>query len=168
MPSGSVGQGGLFDPPPLTRPQQPYLLGLPSPSSSQAPHQLVLWCHQGTGLTHPFPDSLPPAHLHPLWTASPKLSQEGPAHSSKQKGSVLGQVLPLASGWTLAQGCGVCTVEVPSVCMGVLSRSVMFDSATLWTVACQAPLSIGFSRQEYCSGLRLPPPGALPDPGIEP
>ena len=39
---------------------------------------------------------------------------------------------------------------------------------TLWTVAHQAPLSMGFSRQEYWSGLLLPPPGDLPDPGIEP
>ena len=37
-----------------------------------------------------------------------------------------------------------------------------------WTVAHQAPLSMGFSRQEYWSGLRCPPPGDLPDPGIEP
>ena len=39
---------------------------------------------------------------------------------------------------------------------------------TLWTVACQAPLSLGFSRQEYWSGLPCPPPGDLPNPGIEP
>ena len=39
--------------------------------------------------------------------------------------------------------------------------------ATLWTVAHQAPLSIGFSRQEYWSGLPYPPPGDLPDPGIK-
>ena len=39
--------------------------------------------------------------------------------------------------------------------------------AALWTVTCQAPLSMGFSRQEYCSGLPCPPPGDLPDPGIE-
>ena len=39
---------------------------------------------------------------------------------------------------------------------------------TLWAVACQAPLSMGFSRQEYWSGLPSPPPGDLPDPGIEP
>ena len=37
-----------------------------------------------------------------------------------------------------------------------------------WTVACQAPLSVGFSRQEYWSGLPFPSPGDLPDPGIEP
>ena len=39
---------------------------------------------------------------------------------------------------------------------------------TPWTTACQAPLSIEFSRQEYWSGLPCPPPGDLPDPGIEP
>ena len=37
-----------------------------------------------------------------------------------------------------------------------------------WTVACQAPLFMGFSRQEYWSGLPCPPPGDLPDPGTEP
>ena len=40
--------------------------------------------------------------------------------------------------------------------------------ATLWTVARQAPLSMGFSRQEYWSGLPFPSPGDLPNPGIEP
>ena len=38
----------------------------------------------------------------------------------------------------------------------------------LWTVAHQAPLSMGFSRQEYWGGLPCPPPGDLPNPGIEP
>ena len=40
--------------------------------------------------------------------------------------------------------------------------------ATPWTVACQAPLSMGFSRQEYGSGVPLPSPEDLPNPGIEP
>ena len=39
---------------------------------------------------------------------------------------------------------------------------------TLRTVACQALLSMGFSKQEYWSGLSFPPPGDLPNPGIEP
>ena len=39
---------------------------------------------------------------------------------------------------------------------------------TLWTVAYQAPPSMGFSRQEYWSGLPFPSPGDLPDPGIKP
>ena len=38
---------------------------------------------------------------------------------------------------------------------------------TPWTIARQAPLSVGFSRHEYCSGLPCPPPGTLPDPGIK-
>ena len=40
--------------------------------------------------------------------------------------------------------------------------------ATPWTVACQVPLSMGFSRQDYWSGLPFPSPGDLPNPGIEP
>ena len=40
--------------------------------------------------------------------------------------------------------------------------------ATPWTVAHQAPLSMGFSRQGYWSGLPFPFPGDLPDPGIKP
>ena len=46
------------------------------------------------------------------------------------------------------------------------SRVQLF--AILWTIACQAPLSMGFSRQEYWSGLPCPPPGHLPDPEIKP
>ena len=48
----------------------------------------------------------------------------------------------------------------------VLSRVQLF--ATPWTVACQAPLSKEFSRQEYWSGLPNPSPGDLSNPGIEP
>ena len=40
--------------------------------------------------------------------------------------------------------------------------------ATLWTVARHVLLSMGFSRQEYWNGLPFPPPGDLPDPGMEP
>ena len=48
-----------------------------------------------------------------------------------------------------------CTQSCPTLC-------------DLWTLACQAPLSVGFSRQEYWSGLPFPPPGDLPNPGLEP
>ena len=48
----------------------------------------------------------------------------------------------------------------------LLSRVRLF--MTPWTIACQAPLSMGFSRQEYWSQLPFPSPGDLPDPGIEP
>ena len=49
-----------------------------------------------------------------------------------------------------------------------VSGSAVSDSVNPWTVARQAPLSMGFSRQEYWSGLPFPSPGDLPDPGIEP
>ena len=51
------------------------------------------------------------------------------------------------------------------VCDSSLSCVRLF--ATLWTVAHQAPLSVGLFRQEYWSGLPFPPPEDLPDPGIE-
>ena len=47
-------------------------------------------------------------------------------------------------------------------------RVLAAQSWTPWTVAQQAPLSTGFSRQEYWSGLPFPPPGDLPNPGIKP
>ena len=50
----------------------------------------------------------------------------------------------------------------------VCAYSVMSDSETPWTIAHQAPLSMGFSRQEYWSGLSFPPPGEHPDPGTKP
>ena len=51
-------------------------------------------------------------------------------------------------------------------CVKSLSRVRLF--AIPWTVARQAPLSMGFSKQEYWSGLSCPPPGDLPHPGIKP
>ena len=53
-----------------------------------------------------------------------------------------------------------------SVVVKSLSRVQLF--ATPWTVTHQAPLSVGFSRQGYWSGLPFSSPGDLPDPGIEP
>ena len=43
----------------------------------------------------------------------------------------------------------------------------MIDSVTPWTIACQAPPSVGFSRQEHWSGWPFPPPRGLPQPGME-
>ena len=53
-------------------------------------------------------------------------------------------------------------ILITSRCVGVS------DSANPLTAACQAPLSMGFSRQEYRSGLPFPSPGDLPDPGTKP
>ena len=52
--------------------------------------------------------------------------------------------------------------------MKVKSRSRVRLFVTLWTVAHHGPLSMGFSRQEYWSGVPLPSPEELPNPGIEP
>ena len=54
------------------------------------------------------------------------------------------------------------------VCRCVLSPSVVSDSVNPRIIACQSPLSVGFPREEYWSGLPFHPPGDLPDPGIEP
>ena len=50
---------------------------------------------------------------------------------------------------------------------GLVAKSCL-TLATPWTIDCQAPLSIGFSRQEYWSGLPFPSPRDLPDPGVKP
>ena len=64
------------------------------------------------------------------------------------------------------------------ICISLIVRLTIFSCAyslshvrffaTPWTVACQAPLSMGFSRQGYWSGLPFPSPSDLPNPGIEP
>ena len=56
----------------------------------------------------------------------------------------------------------------PTCMYGGLVAKSCLTLATPWTVACQTPLSMGFSRQEYWSGLPFPSPGDLPDPGIKP
>ena len=59
--------------------------------------------------------------------------------------------------------------DYASALLLLLSHSVMSDFVTPWTAAHQAPLSMGFSKQEYLGiGLPIPPPGDLPDPGMEP
>ena len=50
---------------------------------------------------------------------------------------------------------------------GLVAKSCL-TLVTPWTIACQAPLSMGFFRQEYQSGLPFPSPGDLHNPGIEP
>ena len=58
---------------------------------------------------------------------------------------------------------------VVGLCVYVLSHfSRVQHFAALWAVALQAPLSVGFSRQEYWTGLPCPLPGDLSDPGIDP
>ena len=60
-----------------------------------------------------------------------------------------------------------CELNLSLLCMLSHFSHVQL-SVTLWTVTHQVPLSVGFSRQEYWSGLLCPPPRDFPDPGIEP
>ena len=60
----------------------------------------------------------------------------------------------------------VCLRKI-KICTGLVAQSCPIVVAP-WTVACQAPLSMGFSWQEYWSGLPFPSPGDLPDPWIKP
>ena len=60
----------------------------------------------------------------------------------------------------------ICVCVCLCVCVQSLSHVQLF--VTPWTAAHQAPLSMGFPRQEYWSGLPFPPPGDLLDPGIKP
>ena len=59
-----------------------------------------------------------------------------------------------------------CLWDLHACVLSCFSRVWLY--ATLWTVACQGPLSMRFSRQKYWSGFPCPPPGDLPDPGIKP
>ena len=61
----------------------------------------------------------------------------------------------------------LCCIWLLSLGGGLVTTSCL-TLETSWTVACQASLSMGFSRQEYRSGLPFPSPGDLPDPGIKP
>ena len=75
--------------------------------------------------------------------------------------SIRNRVMTVESSWrecsTVLGGSGGGSVTKLGLTLGIT-----------WTVAHQAPLSIGFSRQEYWSGLPFPYPGDLPNPGIEP
>ena len=62
----------------------------------------------------------------------------------------------------------VCVCVCACVCVRLVTLVVSDPLLTPWTVAHQVPLFMGFSRQEYWSGLSCPPPGDLPDPGIKP
>ena len=65
-----------------------------------------------------------------------------------------------------AKKMGLCWIQCMKVKVKSLSRVRLF--VTPWTIAYQAPPSMGFSRQECWSGLPFPSPGDLPDPGIKP
>ena len=77
------------------------------------------------------------------------------------------QIFHLLLNWTVCFLTQFWRFWIYSVC--VLSHfSHIWLFAIIWTVALQAPLSMGFSRQEYWNGFLCPPPGDLPHPGVEP
>ena len=63
---------------------------------------------------------------------------------------------------------GISWPPIPGGGAGGLVTKSCLTLATPWTLTCQAPLSMGFSRQEHWSGLPFPSPGDLPNPGIKP
>ena len=93
------------------------------------------------GLPFPTPGDLPDPGIKPTFLASPALA---------------GGLCTTRDPWEAHALC-VCA-KLLQLCLNV----------TLWTIAHQAPLSMGFSRQEYWGGLPFPTPGYLLDPGIEP
>ena len=112
------------------------------------------------------PDLCLPVQCYP---SSATLLQRWPSNTLKPSWFFPKQVKSLSAE--------VCIISSPKICwmpaayqvkMKVKSLSHVWLFATPWTVAYQASPSMGFSRQEYQSGLPFPPPGDLPDPGIEP
>ena len=77
--------------------------------------------------------------------------------AQQTQGRSIKQILPPALGR-----------DRPHLDLGCLVAQSCRLFATPWTVAHQAPLSMGFPRQEYWNGLPFPSPGDIPDPGIEP
>ena len=103
--------------------------------------------------------NVPPCHP-PFWPGSSRL------HLYRTYHSFLPLALSFLPGETLSH-VHLLNPSSPSSVHCVLSHfSHVRLFATPWTVAHQAPLSMGFSRQEYWSGLPFPSPGDLPNPGL--
>ena len=79
----------------------------------------------------------------------------GEGNSNPLQYSCLGKPMDRGVWWATVNGWVLVTQSCPTLC-------------TLWTISHQAPLSMGFSRQEYWSGLPCLSPGNLPNPGIKP
>ena len=99
-------------------------------------------------------------------------AQNGEERDPERRSQRLVERVPRLPGPSARQALAVCLFATPAhhegVCAFVLSRCSCVRLFVIpWAVARQAPLSAGFSRQEYWSGLPCPPPGGLPDPGTE-
>ena len=113
---------------------------------------------------HSYEISIEMKSVRTLWTSS-SISRIHPTdlltHLPRTGGTrrFTAALLIMAKGWKLSK------------CLlfgGGLAAKSCLTLATPWTIAHQAPLSMGFPRQEYWSRLPFPSPGELPDPGIEP
>ena len=93
----------------------------------------------------------------------PPLPLQGPTYSSWLQPGRSSVKTHWLSGLDL---CLCCLKYAVFMCVWSMSHVWLFE--TPWTVALQAPLSMGFSRQEYWSGSPFPSPRDLPNPGIEP
>ena len=131
--------------------RQEYWSGLPLPTPEDLPHPGI----ESTSLTSP-PLAAGFFTTRATWKAQiiPKWLVKKKKKNSWFSPKVLTKYIN-AFSWSLK-------VKVKS-----LSRFLLFGTIP-WTVAYQALLSMGFSRQEYWSGLPFPSPGDLPNPGIEP
>ena len=97
------------------------------------------------------------------WVGRRSQGAEAWIRAAGQRKKIPGHAGSRGSGWTISPARlrqGLARKKVKS-----LSHIQIF--ATPWTVACQIPLSMGFFRQEYWSGLPFPSPGDLPNPGME-
>ena len=145
-----------------------------SPSTYQRPHThththtpaMLLAYLPGRSTITPLPRALPCplfAYLLPTWAGSTNVRTE-PTQRSSSRSWLLSQCLAPSRSFIMWKES---RFSPASKCAKCVSHSVVSDSATPWTVAHQGPLSVGFSRQEYWSGLPCPPPRELPDPGTE-
>ena len=123
--------------------------------------EMVGWHHQLNG--HEFEQTLGDSEGQgSLACYSPRGHKESDMTEQLNRG--LGSIIDHSPFWLYLM-IGV------TVCIGGGGGLVAKSYPTLvipWTLAYQAPLSMGFSRQEYWSGLPFPSPGDLPDPGIKP
>ena len=141
-----------------------------SPSTYQKPHTrththtvLPAYLSGGSSITS-LPRALPCplfAYLLPRWAGSTNVRTE-PTQRSSSLSWLLSQCLAPSRSFIMWKES---RFSPASKCAKCVSHSVVSDSATPCTVARQAPLSMGFSRQEHWSGLPCPPPGDLPDTG---
>ena len=131
---------------PLSHQQRPKTL---SPSLALSPHQ-----RPRPHSTTTCPKQIPPCQPHPRHTVP-----RAPPHSTSAEARLMGPTIS-------SSPCPI--ADTICLCCMLSCFSHVWLCMILWTIVCQVPLSVGFSRQENWRGLPCPPPGDLPSPGIAP